>query len=185
MTQSQHSSPAARRYARALFELATEKGVLDRVHAGMKRLGQLAAENEFRGLLLDPRLTETRKASAIQEFLGGDAEGPLNGLLDLLQRRKRTALLAEIPAAFELLVDESAGRVRGVVESAQELDDAALAALQSSLSQGTGKEVILEPSVVPELLGGVRVTLAGTRYDGSARGRLDQITKRLAAAEIG
>jgi F-type H+-transporting ATPase subunit delta len=185
MTQTQHSSPAARRYARALFELASEKGELGSVHAGMKRLGQLAAEKDFRSLLLDPRITETRKASAIQDFLGSDADGLLNGLLNLLQRRKRTVLLSEIPSAFELLVDEAAGRVRGVVESAQELDDAALAALQSSLSQGTGKEVILDPSVVPELLGGVRVTLAGTRYDGSARGRLDQITKRLAAAELG
>jgi F-type H+-transporting ATPase subunit delta len=185
MTQSQHSSPASRRYARALFELANEKGELQAVQAGVERLGQLADDAEFRALLLDPRLTEQRKASAVQEFLGADGVGTLNGLLALLQRRKRFALLAEIPSAFQDFADAAAGRVRGVVESAQELDGAALSALEQSLSRGTGKEVSLQVKIQPDLLGGVRVTLAGTRYDGSARGRLDQITKRLAAVELG
>ena len=185
MGQSKHSSPAARRYARALFELAVENGQLEGVQAGVKQLGQLASDAEFQNQLLDPRLSDQRKATAVKGFLGSSADGLLGGLLDLLRRRKRMALLKDIPTAFEYFADAAAGRLRGVVESAQELDGAALSALQTSLSRGTGKEVLLQAQILPDLLGGVRVTLAGTCYDGSARGRLDQITKRLVSAELG
>jgi F-type H+-transporting ATPase subunit delta len=185
MNQNQHSGPAARRYARALFELARDSGRLEGVQAQVEALQGLAADAEFGALLQDPRLSEKSKANAVGLAFGDQIDPLIKGLLTLLQRRKRMALLAELPAAFLSLADASAGRVRGTLETACELGANELAAIEQSLSQGTGLQVSLETDVIPSLLGGVRVTLAGTCYDGSARGRLDQITKRLATAELG
>jgi F-type H+-transporting ATPase subunit delta len=185
MNQSQHSGPAARRYARALFELARESGRLEGVEAQVEALAELAADAEFRLLLQDPRLSDASKANAVGQYFGGAIDPLIKGLLALLHKRKRMALMIELPAAFFSLADASAGRVRGSLESACKLEASELAAIEQSLSHGTGLQVSLETEIVPSLLGGVRVTLAGTCYDGSARGRLDQITKRLATAELG
>lgn len=185
MTAVVHVSSAARRYARALFELAGEAGRLDGVQAQMEALGRLAEDAEYRALLGDPRIDSQPKVSAVRQAFPGEPDALVDGLLRTLGRRGRLALLTEIPEAFRALSDEAAGRLRGDLETAQLIQENQVVALEEALSRHTGRQVSLHATVVPELLGGVRVTLAGTRYDGSARGRLDQITQRLAAADLG
>lgn len=180
----QHVSSAARRYARALFQLASESGRLESIAAQVEALGVLAQDPEFRSLLPDPRLESSSKATAVLGGFGDGVDDLLKRLIESLRERKRMALLLEIPAAFAGLVDDAAGRMRGVLESSQLIEEAQVVAIERALSSKTGKQVSLHCEVNPDLLGGVRVTLAGTRYDGSVRGRLDQISQRLAAAEI-
>ena len=57
--------------------------------------------------------------------------------------------------------------------------------LEAALSASTGKHVSLEARIDESLLGGVRVTLAGTLYDGTARGRLETLRQRLEDVELG
>jgi F-type H+-transporting ATPase subunit delta len=181
----QHVSSAARRYSRALFELASESGRLGVVSEQIEALGRLADDAEFRSLLPDPRIETASKAKAIVGALGEGVDPLVRGLIESLKRRKRLGLILEIPAGFLEFADEAAGRLRGVLESSTLMEENQVVAIEKSLASQTGKQVSLHCEVLPELLGGVRVTLAGTRYDGSVRGRLDQITQRLAAAELG
>lgn len=182
---NQHVSSAARRYSRALFELASESGRLDVVSAQIEALGRLADDAEFRALLPDPRIDSAPKAAAILGALGNEVDPLVRGLVESLERRRRIGLILEVPAGFLEFADAAAGRLRGVLESSALMEEHQVVAIEKSLANQTGKQVSLHCEVVPELLGGVRVTLAGTRYDGSVRGRLDQITQRLAAAELG
>lgn len=181
----QHVSSAARRYARALFELAADSGRMDGVAAQIEALGKLADDAEFCALLPDPRIESAPKAKAVLDALGSEVDPLVRGLIEALERRKRLSLLLEVPAGFTDLADEASGRLRGVLQSSSMIEENQVVAIEQALAARTGKQVDLHCEVVPELLGGVRVTLAGTRYDGSVRGRLDQITRRLAAAEIG
>lgn len=182
---AQHVSSAARRYARALFELASESGRLDAVTAQMAALGTLAEDAEFRALLTDPRIDAAPKAQAVLGALGADVDPLVRGTIEALERRGRHGLLIDLPAGFAEFADEAAGRLRGLLESSTMMEENQVVMIEQALSKKTGKQVNLHCEVVSDLLGGVRVTLAGTRYDGSVRGRLDQITQRLAAAEIG
>ncbi|HEX9793779.1 MAG TPA: F0F1 ATP synthase subunit delta, partial [Planctomycetota bacterium] len=99
--------------------------------------------------------------------------------------RKRHGALPAVPQAFRLLLDEHQGRLRGTAESAHDLSDLERETLERALAARTGKQVALEVRTNPELLGGVRVTLDGIRYDGSLRGRLDSARKRLQTADLG
>jgi F-type H+-transporting ATPase subunit delta len=181
----QYVSSAARRYSRALFELALESGRLDVVSTQIEALGRLADDAEFRSLLPDPRIDSLAKANAILGALGDGVDPLVRGLIESLDQRRRLGLILEIPAGFLEFADEAAGRLRGLLESSTLIEEKQVVAIEQALASQTGKQVSLHCEVVPELLGGVRVTLAGTRYDGSVRGRLDQITQRLAAAELG
>jgi F-type H+-transporting ATPase subunit delta len=105
-------------------------------------------------------------------------------LLNMLERRNRLAVLTQLPAAFLVLHDEHHGRQRGLLETALPLIEGEKEALEASFSASTGKQVSLEVRQDASLLGGVRVTLAGTRYDGTARARLNAARKRLQEVEL-
>ncbi|MCH2112237.1 MAG: ATP synthase F1 subunit delta, partial [Planctomycetes bacterium] len=116
----------------------------------------------------------------------GDGFHPLTlNLFQVLARRRRHSVLLELSTAYQALVDEHEGRILGVVESALPLEDADREQIERAFSEGTGKQVHLESQVEKDLLGGVRVTLGGIRYDGSARARLESIRGRLSQARSG
>jgi len=185
MSSAEHAGPAARRYARALFEAARDGQALAGVTADMKMLAEVLADPQAAAALSDPRVDDARKLLMLQKALGDSLSELTAGLLGVLARRKRLTVLAGIPAAFEVLVDEHEGRLRGTLECAREIDAQSWAALEKALSSATGRKVSLEAHIDEQLLGGVRVTLAGTRYDGSARGRLETLRQRLQDVELG
>ena len=185
MDPSQHAGPAARRYAAALFAAAEEGGALEAVVADMQLLQTVLGDADTAAALADPRVDDARLLATLQKGFGEILHALSLGLLSVLGKRKRLPLLLEVPVAFGALVDEHEGRLRGVLESAREIDAESWAALEKSLSEATGRKVSLEARVHEELLGGVRVTLAGTRYDGSARGRLETLRQRLEDVELG
>ncbi len=61
------------------------------------------------------------------------------------------------------------------------MDERQKTALAGELSRLTGKQVRPRFTVEPELIGGVTVRIGSTVYDGSVRGQLDSLARRLAA----
>jgi len=175
---------AVARYARALFEVARDGNCLDQVGADMERLATLAAHDEFLRCLADPRIPLARRAEIVMEALQDAAPVTLSAI-QLLQGRGRLTALATLPHAFQTMVDQHQGRLRGILETAESADPALLEAIQETLSGSTGCQVLLRAQTAPSLLGGVRVTLGDSRWDGTLKGRLDNLHKRLADAEIG
>ena len=179
-----HVSSAARRYSRALFEVALEQGSLDAVRADMKLLGTVLAESSIASALADPRMDDRQKRAMLDKAFQAYLHDHTRFLLGVLEKRSRLALLVEIPAAFEELLDDHEGRLRGELESARPLSDENRARIEAVLSDKTGKKVSLETTVDETLLGGILVTLDGTRYDGTAKGRLDGLRQRLENVEL-
>jgi len=180
-----HISPAARRYGRALFEVALEQGSLDSVRADLKLLGTVLADPETSAALIDPRIDDRRKRAMLDKAFGEFLHEHTRSMLGVLERRQRLVLLTQIPTAFADLLDAHEGRQRGVLETASTLSDEKRQAVEAALSESTGTKVSLETEVNEELLGGVRVTLGGTRYDGSVRGHLDRLRQNLENVELG
>lgn len=185
MTDLAHTSPAARRYARALFLAARDSGALEAVSRDVDMIRHATGHPEVSGWLADPRVDDSKKQALLERELGARAHELTRGLLRVIGERGRQAILPELPAAFQELIDELAGRQRGVVESARALSEEQREALQNAMAAKTGKEVILTPTVNESLLGGVRVTLAGTRYDGTLEARLASMRRTLLAADLG
>lgn len=185
MNSAPHASPVALRYGRALFEVARDGGSLDQVQADMRLLAAVFEDEGAVVVLADPRIDQARKAGLLKKAFGELLHAHTASLLAVLERRNRLGLLPQVPIAFGALLDEHEGRLRGLLETARPVEDAARERLEKALSTSTGKSVHLTTEVREELLGGVRVTLAGTRFDGSARGRLERLRHRLASVELG
>lgn len=172
----------ARRYARALIDVALEAGALDPLANQLEALNAaFTASEELGDLLRNPAFTRAQRRAVLDGVLAslGSPRPELVNLVHLLIDRDRTPFLPDIARLFRSLADAHAGRVRGEVTSAVPLTPEVLARLRETLGKVTHKEVVLEPRVDPSLLGGLSAQVGSLRYDGSLKTQLRLMRRSL------
>ncbi len=180
-----HPRALARRYARALYEVAAADGAdqAQRLGSELRALVALLRGNaELSAMLAHPTLpaeTRGRVLRAVVEQAGGS---PLLGrLVALLVSRDRVAMLDALVLAYTEVLHAAQGVVAATAVSAVPLDEPQRAALASALGVAVGKRIELTSHVDPAVLGGVLVRMAGRNYDGTVRAQLHALRNRLAA----
>ena len=154
----------AGRYATALFDLAKDGGKLDSVGQSLVRLRAALAESaELRALITSPVLTKN--------FLG------------VLAANRRLTALVNVMAAYDKLAADHRGETTAEVTSAHPLSADQVTALKSKLKAGLGREVMIDQTVDPSILGGLIVKVGSKMIDSSLRTKLQQL--RLAMKGIG
>jgi F-type H+-transporting ATPase subunit delta len=172
---------AAKRYARAVFELAWESGELDKWRQEMEKLSALLQEPGLPALLRSAKLPFGHKKKVLDERLKGLSPLTLN-LAGLLVLRGRLGLLDSLVKEYERLVDAHNSVEHIEVTTAVPLGQSELQQVSGRLAAALGKKVVLESRVEPELLGGLVVRVGDHLIDGSVRKRLELLGKGLAGA---
>ncbi len=173
----------ARRYATALFEIANRQGAVATVDADLQFLAQAVGDPEIRVLALQAD-TPTRVRRQVLERLVRDAHELVRNLVQVLLERRREAAIDGLHEAFHALVLEARDEVEGVVETPHTLDASTLEALATSVGRQIGKRVTLVPRHTPDLIGGVRVRVGNTLYDGSVASALDELRWKMLVAPL-
>lgn len=175
------SAAAARRYAKALFRIASEDGNVDAIGGQLAALGDLLASNdELHAALFRPlHPVEERRAvlAKVVEKLG--ASETLQRFCAFLVDQRRLIDFAAIRGEFERLAAEADGRTEARITSARPLDDATRDRLVSALSARTGRQVSATVEVDPTLIGGVVAQVGDLVFDGSLRTQLAQLRSNL------
>ena len=179
-------SALASRYASALVDVVTgpkSDATAQQVLADLRSFkAVLDASADLRNALVSPSIPPARKRAVISRI--GEKIGiarMARNVLFVLTDHRRLAMLAEVLEAFELLLEERLGFTRAEVSSAGELNDRQRDAIARELERVTGKQVRLRFSVDRDLIGGLVARVGSTVYDGSVRGQLAAIGRRLAA----
>lgn len=172
--------PVAARYATALFELAVEKGALERVQHDVAAIARAVATD---AQLLDPRTPHATRHARV-EALASKLDPLTAGFVRLLRDKRRIEVLRELAEAFKSRTLTHENAVEGVVESARPIGSGELAELAVALGARLGKQVHLESKLVPELIAGVRVFVDNRLIDQSATGRLELLRGKLMRARI-
>ena len=167
----------ARRYAKALVQLGSEGGLVDRFREELAAVDRLFAGNaELRAAFGDPALTLVQKKAIMKELVVKLSCSELVGnFLLLLVDKNRTAFLGQIVQTYEKLADEFSGVIRPVIRSAFPLDDSQVSAIQVALEKKSGKKVVPQVIVDATLLGGVVTQIGDTAYDSSVKTQLKRI----------
>jgi F-type H+-transporting ATPase subunit delta len=173
--------PAAKRYALAAFELAREHGDTAAWQNAVHLIAEFMGDPEVRRVLENNRVGQEPKQRLIDAALGDLPALPRN-LAKLLVRKNRTALAVEIAAQFEQMLEAQRGISRARAVTAVPMGDRERDALAQRLREQTGKEVVLETEVDPELLGGVVVQIGDRLIDASTRARLRALRESLMRA---
>ncbi|HYM12842.1 MAG TPA: ATP synthase F1 subunit delta [Bryobacterales bacterium] len=179
----------ANRYARALVDVVTgtapvSSGIVPEEITGELRdfIAAFRSSTDLRNVLESPAVAPDKKKTIITEI--GQSLGlsrvTRNFILTVAAHR-RLPLLEEMLEGFETLLDERRGVVRADVAAARPVEAEQQSNLAARLGAVTGKQVRLHFSVDPSLLGGVLARIGSTVYDGSVKGQLHALGRRLAA----
>jgi F-type H+-transporting ATPase subunit delta len=172
----------AKRYARALLELARERSGLQDVGDELGRAVATFEEPRLRLLVLNPAIdadARVRTAKTVAAALG--LSEVVANLVALLAGHDRLAILPEVARWYDGLLDEELGRARVTIRSATPLTSAERNEIVELARRVTGRrEIIASTEVDPDLLGGVVLDVAGTVYDGSVRTQLARLTRAMA-----
>jgi F-type H+-transporting ATPase subunit delta len=175
------ATAAAKRYARAVFELATEEGKVEEWTQRLVTVRDLLSDPAVAAVLTNPTIPMDRRMeliSAAPHVLDPEA----TNLARLLIESSRVKQVAGIAEEFETLADAAAGRVRATVTTAVELDDAERDKVAKQLSERLGKEVRMTMVVDKKILGGLTLQYGDHLIDASVATRLQQLRRRLADA---
>jgi len=176
--------PVAKRYAQALRDLGVERKAYEKYGDQLGALaGAFTDSHDFRNTMLDPSVgLDDRKAIMAQIAEKYSMDPLVKNFSLLLLDKDRFRYLDSIALEYQRLADEFAGRVRGVVTSAQPLNKAQVTKLEKNLSRITGKAVALTEEVDEALLGGVVARVGSVVLDGSVRTQLESMRNAILSA---
>jgi F-type H+-transporting ATPase subunit delta len=172
----------ARRYAKALYELARASGDVEAVGREIEQVAAVyAGDAGTHDVLTRPWIKPgDRRAVAAAIAQKAGARKLVQDFLALVAERGRANHLSEIMAAYRLLVDAELGRARAQVRTAVAFTDAEKQQLSTRLERVLGKRIILEEQVDATLLGGFIAQVGSLILDGSLDGQLARMRQRLA-----
>ncbi len=169
-----------RTYARALYEVAQERGRLEQVREDLADFAAAIRDvPALRELLRNPQLDPRVKAAALTDLLGGADEIVRNFLL-VVAEKGRSAEIEPIAAEYERLSAAAEGRLDVELTTAYELSDDEAEEIVGQIAKASGRPVEAQRKVDPRLIGGVVLQAGSMRIDASVRGRLDRLRQELA-----
>jgi F-type H+-transporting ATPase subunit delta len=170
--------PVSVSYARALYELAEERGELAAVLQEVEYLRRLLIEDrDFRAFVLTPGIDANEKKAAFDRIFSGRLSATL---LDFFQvvvvRKSRAGLLEDIIADLLAICDERANRVHVEAVTAAPLASGQADRLSAALAAKLKKTIVLDPRVDAEILGGLVVRYGDWVIDASVRSQLRNLS---------
>jgi F-type H+-transporting ATPase subunit delta len=168
----------ARPYARAAFELACARNALGEWAGKLAFAAQAAAIPRVTALFGDPRVAQDDLAALVTPE-GESADSPFAVFVRLLAENHRLPVLPEIGALFEEMKNAAERILKVNVRSATPIGADETARLIDALKRRFGRDIRIEQSVDPQMLGGAVIDAGEMVIDGSVRGRLARLEQAL------
>jgi F-type H+-transporting ATPase subunit delta len=167
----------AGRYASALFDLARDQRQIESVGKSLDALGAaLLDSRDFDELVSSPLVSREEAGKALAALAPQIGLDPITtNFLGVVARNGRKGQLREIIRAFRRLAAEHRGEATAEVVTARPLNDDQLAQLRQQLRTRAGRDVNIDATVDPDILGGIVVKLGSQQIDASIRTKLNRL----------
>lgn len=168
----------ATRYAKALFELATEQNIRDEVFADMRLLASICHDNrEFTNMLQSPLIRFDKKNSIIRKIFGAHFHEATMAYTDIITRKRREMILDEIAEQYIIMYRESQGIKTARLITPVEADEKLKRYVINMLKEQLNAEIELETSLKPDLIGGFLLEVEGKQMDATIRKKINRLTR--------
>ncbi len=169
------------RYATALFDLAIDGNALDGVGASLATLKDaLAQSDDLKALVSSPMVGRKAAAAGVAAVAGTLGLDKLTtSFLGVLAGNRRLSVLPAIIRDFNALAAARRGEISARVTAAHPLTASQQAALAAKLKAGLGRDVALDITIDPAILGGLVVRVGSRMIDSSLKTRLDSLGQAL------
>ena len=169
------------RYATALFDLAIDGNSLDTVSASLATLKDALAQSaDLQSLTNSPMVNRKAAAAGIAAVAASLGLDKLTtSFLGVLAGNRRLSSLPTIIRDFAALAAARRGEISARVTAAHPLSAAQQKALSAKLKAGLGRDVALDITIDPAILGGLIVRVGSRMIDSSLKTRLDSLGQAL------
>ena len=171
----------AGRYASALFDLARDQRQIESVGGSLDALSQaLLDSKDFAELVSSPLVSRDEAGKAFAAIAPQFNLDPITAnFLGVLARNGRKGELRNVIRAFRRLAAEHRGEVTADVTTSRPLSDDQIAALKAQLRTRAGRDVTIDATVDPTILGGIVVKLGSQQIDASIRTKLNRLASAM------
>ena len=170
----------ALKYAQAVYEIASEKAMLDVVEKQLKMVEATIAQHaDLATLMYHPMVPAPAKKETITRVFAGELDTFVQNFLLLLIDKRREPALPAIISEYVRLANEARNIAEAEVFTAKELSAEQLEALAAKLSKVTGKNIVLKTTLDQALIGGVVVKIGDKLIDGSVERQLKALKAAL------
>ena len=170
-------SDIAKRYARALFDIAREENAIEAIYDELKGFSSLLAGSaDLTDFFANPVFNSADKAAVMGEIIKEiKVSVTTSNFLKLLVDKRRINAIGQIEEWYRRYMDEVLNKVRVEVKTAFPLSNELSERIKKQMEGLTGKNVDMVINEDPSLLGGVVIGVSDTLYDGSIRAQLNSI----------
>lgn len=170
---------AARPYAKAVYDLASETGSQNVWSDALADLAVVVSDENMSRLLDDPEISQAQKAELIIQVLGDRLNTQQQNLVKLMAENGRLKIMADVQQQFEVARAKAENKVEAEVVSAYELGDEQKQQLVTTLKNKLGCDVSLTATVDESLIGGVVIKAGDTIIDASMKSQLESLALTL------
>lgn len=170
-------SRAAIRYAKALFEFATEANKAEAVNADMKQIATTIAENqELRDFLANPIIKIEIKKSSLEAIFANVQTETLK-LFQLLNANKRFEIVQQVAQQYNQLFDEKNGVQVAYVTTAVAITDELEKLVLAKIASFTKKKITIKNTINPDIIGGFILRIGDMQYNASVANKLHELKR--------
>ena len=173
------STRAAIRYAKAILDIASDKGVAQAVNNDMTLIASTIKSNKELSTFIENPTTKVEvKESALQEIFA-DTNAVTKSLFRLLFENKRFEILDSVASEYNNLFDESNGVEIAKVTTAIAMDAALEAKILAKIATFSNKKITIENTIDPSIIGGFILRIGDKQYNASVANRLQTLKREL------
>lgn len=169
-------SVIAKRYAKALFEVAIKNQSVLEVEAELHAVAtSITGDRDIVKFISSPNISVASKLSVVDNSLQGKVSEPVLNTIKLLIERNRIHALDAVVESYMKYESDSLGMVTARVYSTYELSQEEKDTVAKDFSTRIGKQIRIENMIDKSLIGGLKVVIGDTIYDGSLAGQLKRL----------
>jgi F-type H+-transporting ATPase subunit delta len=172
------------RYAKALFQSASEQQLLDMVYVDMEVLSSTCKLEDFQYMLVVPTLQPSQKISMCKTIFEKQLSKVSVSMINLVIKNRRETYLPGIARYYRDLYRKEKGVRSATLVTAQAVEEAAITGIRKMIKKAYNAEVELTSSVDGDLIGGFILTIEDMRYDASVASNLRKLKKQLLQTSI-
>jgi len=167
------------RYAKALFQSALEKDILDRVNQDMIRVKEISSLPDVKTILTNPVIRPSRKSTILHGLFEGDLHQLSMGLIDLAVKNGRERYIPSIARVFIHETKNYKGITESALTTAVKVDPEIKKQVSSLIEKLFKTRVDLKENIDESIIGGFILKVDDNYIDASVRTKLRKIRAEL------
>ncbi len=167
------------RYAKALFELAREKNILEAVAEDMQGIAESCKESTLCAFLENPVVKEQQKKQLLETAFAERVQPITASFLNLLVKKKRENFLFAICLTFHQLHKKEEGYREVVLSTAAPASQEVTDLLNKKIAEKLNAKITMKTIVDEELIGGFKLRIDDMLMDKSIAAQLENMKKEL------